>query len=447
MTCPIDSTCSGALRRSVLAGILLWFVFGGPGVSPDPLHGQSGLYGRMVKEIRIDNLRYTRRDLVLRELASKEGEPYLEENASKDLERLDRLRVFSSYEIRPVEVDGGVVLNVIVRETYPILPALSIDVKDEEGFSVGPAVQFINFRGRAMKVTAAARFGGATTAKLSFENPWYSGNRYPFEFDFHQRDRPNKIDDFRETSSELGFRVGRWLGKDGRAGVLFRFLSLGSDTPGVTLSPDNRDNVPTLGLYLGYDSRDLWSNPRRGWRGEFEFARNGSFLGGDGNWWSFSFDVRRYQPIRPRHVLAIFSLTTLQTGQVGKDIPVHLDFAIGGTNSVRGWDLASEQGKNQFINTLEYRWTFWGPRSWSIKGFTADLGLQLALFGDLGIAWNQGSDFTADNFIGGYGFGLRLLIPFVNVIRIDFAFGQSGTGINRHIGLGEKADEQRKRIR
>ena len=411
------------------------------------LFGQSDLYGRMVREIRIQNLRFTSRDIILRELASKVGEPYLEEKARLDLERLDKLRVFSSVEIRPIKADDEVVLEVVVRETYPILPAISIDVKDEEGFSIGPALQFINLKGRAMKLSTAARFGGATTAKLTFENPWNTGSRYPFKFDFHQRDRPNKADGFREVSSEVDFRMGRHLGEHGRAGGLFHFLTLGSDQPGVTLSPDNRDNVPSLGVYLGFDSRDLWSNPRRGWWGEFEVVKNGSFLGGDGNWWTFSLDARRYQPLAARHVLALFSLATFQTGEVGVDLPVYLDYSIGGTNSVRGWKLASEQGKNQFINTLEYRWTFWGPRSWSIRGFTADLGLQLALFGDLGIAWDGGAEFAADNLIGGYGFGLRLLLPFVDVIRIDFAFGQPGTGINRHIGLGEKAEEQRKRVR
>ncbi|NWG13310.1 MAG: BamA/TamA family outer membrane protein, partial [Acidobacteria bacterium] len=340
-----------------------------------------------------------------------------------------------------------VILEVRLRETQPVLPALSIDVKDDEGLSIGPAFQFINLRGRGMKLSTAARFGGTTTAKFGFENPWYSGNRYPFEFDFHQRDRPNKVDAFQEISSEVGFRLGRHLGEAGRAGLMFRFLSLGSDTPGITLSPDNRDNVPTLGLCLGYDSRDLWSNPRRGWRGEVELARNGRFLGGDGNWWTFNLDVRRYQPLASRHVLALFSLNTLQTGEVGREIPVHLDFAVGGTNSIRGWERASGQGKNQFISTMEYRWTFWGPRSWSIRGFNADLGLQLALFGDAGMAWDGRGNSSGEGFIGGYGFGLRLLIPFVDVVRIDFAFGQAGTGIHRHIGLGEKAEEQRKRIR
>jgi outer membrane protein assembly factor BamA len=124
-----------------------------------------------------------------------------------------------------------------------------------------------------------------------------------------------------------------------------------------------------------------------------------------------------------------------------------MDFSLGGTNSIRGWNKGVEQGKNQFINTVEYRFTFWGPKSWSIRGVNAYLGLQLAFFGDLGLAWNRSGEFRADNFIGGCGFGLRLLIPFLDVVRVDFAWGQEGTGLHRHIGLGEKPVEQRKRVR
>ena len=42
------------------------------------------LYGKTLKEIRISALRYTKREIIIRELASRLGEPYLRENAEKD---------------------------------------------------------------------------------------------------------------------------------------------------------------------------------------------------------------------------------------------------------------------------------------------------------------------------------------------------------------------------
>ncbi|MFQ5753324.1 MAG: BamA/TamA family outer membrane protein, partial [bacterium] len=133
--------------------------------------------------------------------------------------------------------------------------------------------------------------------------------------------------------------------------------------------------------------------------------------------------------------------------EVGEEIPRHQDFHIGGTNSVRGWELNSRSGKNQFLNTVEYRVTFIEPQMLSFFGLTADVGLQLALFGDLGIAWNESQEFNTDNFIGGYGLGLRLLVPFVNMFRIDLGLGESGKSVKLHLGAFEKPVAQRFRVR
>ena len=41
-------------------------------------------------------------------------------------------------------------------------------------------------------------------------------------------------------------------------------------------------------------------------------------------------------------------------GEVGVNLPEYLQFALGGGNSVRGWDLGSRRGRNQFIGSIEY---------------------------------------------------------------------------------------------
>jgi len=403
-----------------------------------------GPYGKRVKEIRISNLRYTKREIIIRELASQVGEPYLKENAEKDAKRLDHLGVFSAVTIEPIEERDGVVLEIEVKETFPYLPTISLEVSDENGLSLGPGFKSINLRGRAISFSASARFGGATSLGASLENPWFAGNHRSYRLEFDQRDRINELDDFAEVSTEINLRLGSYLGEYGRIGGYFNFLSLGSDTPGITLSADNRDNTPSLAFFIGYDSRDLWTNPHQGWWNEVEVSENGGFLGGDGDFWRVNVDVRRFQPVANRHTLAFFSLTTLQTGTVGVEIPVYQDFHLGGANTIRGWGLDSSRGKNQSINTLEYRYDLMVPRAFSIFGFTIYFGLQAALFADLGIAWD---DSQGNRWLDGYGFGIRLLVPFVDMVRIDFAFGEPGAGLTNQFGIGAKAVQQRKRIR
>jgi outer membrane protein assembly factor BamA len=413
----------------------------GPGMD------QSTFFGKVVKEIRIEGLRRTKRAIVVRELASRVGEPYLEKNARKDPERLDRLRVFSESNIEVLEEPDGVILVITVRETYPYLPTLSIDVSAETGASLGPGFRSVNMFGSGISLAGSARFGGATDVSAFLENPWFAGNHASYRIDFKHLQRKNKLDNFDEDSTEASLRLGSYLGEKGRVGVKFGLLTLASDVADITLSENNRDWIPTLGFFLGFDSRDFWTNPQDGWWAEAEGLKRSGFLGGDGDYWTFNLDIRRFQPITGRHSLGLFSLTTFQTGRVGENIPTHQDFHLGGTNTIRGWGLNSSIGKNQFINTIEYDYLLMRQRSFSVKGFIAYIGIQLAAFTDFGIAWNEVSEFKADSFLTGIGFGVRFLVPFVDVIRVDFAYGEAGRGLRSHVGVTPKYVKQRERVR
>ena len=61
--------------------------------------------------------------------------------------------------------------------------------------------------------------------------------------------------------------------------------------------------------------------------------------------------------------------------------------------------------------------------------------------------WDESNQFAWDNFIGGYGVGLRLLLPGVSAIRLEFGWGQSGAKVIVGFGVFEKADMQRRRVR
>ncbi len=405
--------------------------------------GSSGI----VKEIRTDSLHRTKREIVIRELVSKVGEPHSEMKIDKDIERLDRLGIFSDVKIEPIQETDGIILDIQVKETLPYFPSPSFDSSDESGFTAGVSFRALNLRGRDISIATSAKFGEETHFRFLIENPWFWGNHGSYRFEYDYRDRYNSLDEFEENSSDFLLQMGSYMGDRWRIGGRFGLYTVRSDTDGITLSPEGRDTIPTLAFYLGYDSRDFWTLPKRGWWNEFEVAKSGGFLGGSSDFWSFTLDIRRYQHLVGRHSLAFYSLTTYRTGTVGEKIPIHQDFHLGGSNTIRGWELDSQHGKSQFINTAEYRFLLMEPRAFAFKGVNFYLGIQLAAFGDFGIAWDRKSQFALNNFIDGYGFGLRVLVPFIDVVRFDFAFGESGQGINRHISLGWKAQKQRLRVR
>jgi outer membrane protein assembly factor BamA len=100
------------------------------------------------------------------------------------------------------------------------------------------------------------------------------------------------------------------------------------------------------------------------------------------------------------------------------------------------------------INTLEYRYMLLKPQGWDLPlGIKYRGGLSLAAFADYGIGWDEGHEFAAANFLDGYGFGLRLLLPIVQVARFDVAWGDRGQSVFFHLGSFEKATMQRRRVR
>jgi outer membrane protein assembly factor BamA len=431
---------SACILTSVLIGTVLQASEQAPGQ-------QSALYGKTIREIRIVGARHTRHDVIRRELKSKVGEPFLESVVIQDHRSLDRLGIFAEVRIYGEESDGGVVMTVEVKETLRFLPMVSLNISDENGISAGAGLKSVNLAGKAVYFSGVARFGGATTVELILRDPWVWGNHLGYQLDYYHRDRRNELYDFEEVADEGFLTVRSYVGERGRIGFHFSFQSIRSSEDGRTLSKSNTDNVAAARALIAFDSIDLMSNPTSGWWAEIDIERSGLF-NTDSDFIRTNLDLRRYFKISDRQSIAASSLTTLTTGKVSEDIAVWQQFGLGGTNSVRGWELGSVIGKNQMINTLEYRYMLMPPRSFTYFGLTASLGLQITAFGDLGWAWEgETSTQFGDSMVDGYGAGLRFLIPYVGVARLDFGVGQPRGGIEVHLGGYEKQARQRERVR
>ena len=435
-------------QRARPSGLLfvMWCVV----VLPSKLAAQadsvSPLEGLVIDEIRLIGVNWTREFIVMRELASRVGEPFSTTKARKDVEHLDRLGIFSRVDIHAVEESGRTVLEVDVSEATPILPMPAVRLTDEDGIQAGVGVRAINALHRAISASAIAMFGGATNIEFTGKNPWIAGNRIGFEFNLVYRDRVNSLFDFEEKAFELYVNASTYLGEHWRVNARVAFASVESDSSGITLDLDNTDEISMVGASVEYDTRDSWSHPHAGWWNEVALIRSGA-VAGDADFWRLILDVRRYVPIRRHGSLVITSLWTLTSGVVGQDVPVWQQFGIGGTNSVRGWPLGARTGKNQTINTAELRWNIMEPKATQVLGLRGALGLQVALFADLGHAWNTSDEFKLDNFVGGYGAGFRMLVTGMGIVRFDVAFGEPGASLRFHVGGGEKAVKQRYRVR
>jgi outer membrane protein assembly factor BamA len=368
----------------------------------------------------------------------------------EDRLRLEKLDVFVDIRIESALDGEMVILTYRFVETFKFMPSFGVQITDENGVSAGLGVKIPNLFGRNVSFSTRAMAGGSTLVQLAMEDPWFLGNRIGYQWGYVYRDRDNLIGDFHEFSHEFNLDVGGPWGRHGRFGGFLEYLNVRSDVAGVTLSPDNHDKVTRLGAFLLYDSRNAVMDTRKGWWLEARFNREVRIFHNSSDFYQLDLDVRRYQPLPfgDRHRLAVYALVSLRSGTVGVDVATWQLFGMGGTNTVRGWEYAYQKGKNQFIGTLEYSFTVLQPRL-LVLPFKLRYrgGLQLCAFADTGLAWNEAGQFELDNFISGYGVGVRILVPVVGMLRLDLGWGETGKGVAIHIGSYEKPVMSRRRVR
>jgi outer membrane protein assembly factor BamA len=334
-----------------------------------------------------------------------------------------------------------VVLQVAVTETLRLLPTIGIRVTDENGFSIGPGMKGINLLGYGSQSGASLLFGGETSVSAAVDSTTITPGTWTRRFAFSYSDRPNPLYDFDEKALSAEARGARNLTHGLRVGGTVSVLAIDTASSGLSLSADGRDVMPTLGGFVTVDTLDSSTNPRAGTWAEAEVDR----LFGDASSWTIILDIRRFQRLSDRHGLGLFSLASFQTGEVGVELPEYLQFALGGGNTVRGWSLGSQRGRNQYLGTVEYSYVLRPVQAFSVAHLNLYAGLQIVGFGDIGLAWND--DVRTVPAIGGYGVGLRALVPFVDVIRLDLAWGEPGQGATAYIGVSLKAARQRQRVR
>ena len=395
--------------------------------------------GTTIAAVTVTGLRHIKESVVLEQIESRPGRPYSQAVADLDRVRLDRLGVFSDVTITPVATGDALSVNVVVVETLRVLPAVSIAVTDENGTSAGPAVKLLSVRGHPHEVSLTARFGGSTLFEFSETSPELTHSPLWHSSKLAFRERYNKLDDFNENSIDLDTRIGLRTSERFKTGAMVQLYQVRADQSGVTLSPDDVDTIWSAGAVADYDTRNSRQDPSNGWWNSADAA----WKMGTGGFASMNIDARRYQRLARRHVLVVTSLLTLQSG--GPDVvPSYTDFALGGSNTVRGWGFNARRGKNQFINSLEYRYTVVDTRAFHVFGVGLYAGLAVAAFGDAGTAWSLSGDFSQGVIAGG-GIGLRLYLPFVSMIRLDFALGDGKA--HAHFGINEKSVAQRNRVR
>jgi hypothetical protein len=172
---------------------------------------------------------------------------------------------------------------------------------------------------------------------------------------------------------------------------------------------------------IALDTRDRARRPARGQLVSALFERYDDRRAG-GSFTRVSLDARHFQPLgSTRHVLALRAVGSRALTRDAASVPFYLQSLLGGSQSLRGYDVGRFSGNKLLAFSAEYR-------------FAAADAVELAAFYDLGRAWGGDATLATPGFVGSYGLGLRLKGDERVLLRADLAKGSEG--LRLHLGFG-----------
>ncbi len=399
--------------------------------------GADGPTGRAVPRIAaidVDGLEHVRPEVVTRELGVAAGDPASRIDRHAITSRLENLGLFSAIEVRTEFSDStAVTLAVRVRERPRLLPYPIATLSEKSGVTGGAALLYSNPTGRDDRLEAALSLGGVRGAHLRYANPWLAGNHLSAGISASFYREENRYEGFREETIGVGATAGSYLTADGalRLSGGASYMQLRASEPGETISPDNRDRIHAVTASLAHDTRDLYRNPHRGHRHAAGLTVHGYGLGGTVDYTQLVLDLRHFHPLARGRTLAVAARGVAQPGLV----PGYRQIRLGGASMVRGVPGEARAGDHALAASVEWRFDVAAPRRMDL-GLPMldriDVGLAGAVFADAGAVYGQSAagvhdPLTWPDVAVSAGGGFRLLVPWVDVLRLDVAVTDAGT--------------------
>lgn len=286
--------------------------------------------------------------------------------------------------------------------------------------------------------------------EIRFVEPWFLGRRLQFELDLYHRDIRYFSDLYNQT--ETGARVGliQALWRENlRGGINYTIENIDIDfrhsatqtnlivQPGPGRSRTSRPRPPDIspelaqeqgswlvskvGLSLAYDTRGGGLLPNRGQRTEFRPTFAGGPFGGDVDFYKLQLESAWYfRGLAPGHVIEVLGrLGTLEP--YGSSDRTHIwdRFYLGGAYTMRGYryrDVGPKDSLGEPIGGDSY---WMGSVEYSLPIIER---LRFALFYDIGAVNRRSFDFDTSNYHDNWGLGLRINIPQLGPLRLDYGF-------------------------
>lgn len=397
--------------------------------------------------------------VITREMRLKVGEPFNAKDARRSMQRIYNLGYFEDVNVKlnPGRESNSVEVEISVVEMNTGTFGIGAGYSSADGFVGMISLGDKNFRGTGDKVNITWEFGGEDNKNYDFTytRPWLDSKETAATLNLY--DITNEYADYnidaeeiarydkkrtgqeltlsRKTDSEfvtyyvtLKNRKDTYKGEaDGYENDKNQYYEDQFHKPGDAPDADSpyyEDWMPetaaerraenfgtTRSVTFGtiFDSRDNVYDPHEGKRMSYSLEWGGAF-GGDFDFVKLSTDYRYYYRAGGENVWAL----NLGAGYANGDMPLSQRFAMGGSDTLRGFEDDQFRGNSMLKATLEYR-------------FPIVKRVQGVLFTDNGYAWDKRheDEFDLGLIKNSFGVGLRINSP-LGPVKLDYGYGDDG---------------------
>lgn len=400
-----------------------------------------------IRRVLITGNTKTHEKVIRRELRIRPGDLFSNNelrNSQGDLFRLgffNDVRVDFKESDTPEEID--LVFDVEEKQTgqFTMGVGFSQQTRASGFFNIGEN----NLFGRGQSLNFAWQFGRRRNyLDISYTEPWFLGTPTLIGFDLYSR-YSNTVQDFYDTRTQgFAVRLGRPIpGTRFTRGTLryqYNRTTLSNFDPGYVSALDRLEREYGAGNINRLDETD-WPQvetgitatitrnssdnpffPSRGSRASLRTEVNGGIFGGDLDILRVDVDYDWYQAMPWKFVFHVGTASAhISSYSDTERIPDYLRFRLGGNRfyKLRGYEdlLVVPRGNPSFVGGRFYA-TFTAELAYKINNAIQVLG-----FVDQGDTWNtfQSADLT--KLRTGAGFGIRLEVPLVGRVGLDYGYG------------------------
>jgi len=414
-----------------------------------------------IEKIEIKGNVRTKDNVLRRELAVHPGETFDMVRVKVSKSRLEQMDYFEKVETDVQETDvpnrKNLVIDVEEHDTAYLDFGAGFSSIESLFGQVGyreANFDLFNppyFRGGGQKLRVNLILGlRRKDFRVTFTEPWFLGQRLAFETELFHSEADYYSDLYNETETGITLGLTKQLpyhfltGDTITAGLNYTIENIGlnnvqTNAPVVILNEPRSQLISKVGSALTYDTRNHSLQPTRGQKTSLIAEVAGGPLGGDAEFYKLEAQTSWYFPgLAKDHIIELIGrMGVVSPYGSGNRVPLSERYFLGGVTTLRGYRYRQvgpkQLGSSYTIPAADPKNpptvvpgvlepiggdSYWlGSVEYSIPIIPR---LRFAVFYDIGNVYADPYDFNFSEYADNWGLGIRLNIPRLGPIRLDY---------------------------